>query len=194
MPERRPGRRGQPADQELGADVVGQVGDDPDRRRQVRQRVERQGVALEHGQPAGPGGGDLGERRQAAGVALDRDDVAGALGEQRAGQAAGAGADLEHVAGGEVAGAAGDLGGQVEVEQEVLAERLARREAVRGDDLAQRRQAVGAVMPRPRPGRAHVARELQRGDQARRVGDGPGRRCRRRCRGRARCARSRGRA
>ena len=68
-----------------------------------------EGVAFEDGQAAGPGGGDLGEGGQAARVALDGDDVAGALGEEGAGEAAGAGADLEHVAGGEVAGAAGDL-------------------------------------------------------------------------------------
>ena len=50
----------------------------------------------------------------------------------------------------ERAGRAGDAAGEVEVEEEILAERFLRREAVRGDDLAQRRQAVG--------GEAHGAR------------------------------------
>ena len=125
---------------------------------EVRQRVEPERVAFEDGQPARPGGGDLGQGGQAARVALDGDHVAGALGEERAGEAAGAGADLEHVAGGEVAGAAGDLRGQVEVEEEVLAERLARREAVRGDHLAERRERVRVALMRAargsRPSRA----------------------------------------
>ena len=98
--------------------------------------------AFEDGQAAGPGGGDFGEGREAAGVALDGDHVTGAFREEGAGQAAGAGADLQHVAGGEVAGAAGDLGGKVQIHQEVLPQRLARREAVRGDHLAQGRQAI----------------------------------------------------
>ena len=39
--------------------------------------------------------GDLGERGEAALVALDRDDLFRAVREQRAGEAAGAGADLD---------------------------------------------------------------------------------------------------
>ena len=73
-----------------------------------------------------------------------------ALREQRPRQAAGAGADLDHGDASSGPRGAGDAAGQVEVEEEVLAERLLRREAVRGDDFAQRRQAVG--------GEAHGAR------------------------------------
>ena len=65
------------------------------------------------------------------------------MGEQRARQAAGAGADLDNGDAVQRPGGARDAAGQVEVEEEVLAERLFRREAVRRDDLAQRRQAVG---------------------------------------------------
>jgi hypothetical protein len=63
--------------------------------------------------------------------------------QQGAGEAAGTGPDLQHVAGGKIACQPGDASRQVQIEQEVLPERLARREPVRGDHLAQRRQAVG---------------------------------------------------
>ena len=86
--------------------------------------------------------GDLGERAERAGVALDRDHLARALREQRAGEAARTGADFDHRDALERAASAGDLPGQVEVEQEVLAERLARLEPVRRDHFAQARQAV----------------------------------------------------
>ena len=142
FPERRPFGRGQPAHQKLGADVVRQVGDHPDRRGEVRQRVQLQRVGMHHLQPARTGGGDLGQRRQAAGVLLHRQNPARPLGQQPAGKPAGPGAHLEHVAGGKIARLAGDLGGEVEVEQEVLPQRLARREPVRRDHLAQRRQPV----------------------------------------------------
>ena len=94
--------------------------------------------------------GDFGQRGEAAFVALDRDHLSRAVGEQRARQAAGAGADLDHGDALQRAARAGDAAGQVEVEEEVLAERFLRGEAVRGDDFAQRRQAVG--------GEAHGAR------------------------------------
>jgi hypothetical protein len=42
---------------------------------------------------------------------------------------------------GEVAGGAGDPARQVQIEEEVLAERASGAEPVAGDDLAQRRQA-----------------------------------------------------
>ena len=69
--------------------------------------------------------GDLGERRDRALVALDRDDAGGAFGEQRARQPARARADLDHRDAVERSGGARDAAGQVEIEQEILAERLA---------------------------------------------------------------------
>ncbi len=97
--ERRPGLGLQPAGQEPGADVVGEIGADPDRRPaglgDQRFRLDRQGVGGDDLKAAGPVRADLGERRQGAFVALDRDHGLGALGEQRAGQAAGAGTDLD---------------------------------------------------------------------------------------------------
>ena len=79
--------------------------------------------------PAGIVRGDLGQRRDRALVALDRDHVRGAFGEQRARQPAGSGADLEHRDAFERAGGARDAAGEIEIEQEILAERLAGGEA-----------------------------------------------------------------
>ena len=86
--------------------------------------------------------GDLGERAERAGVALDGDHLLGALRQKRARQAAGTGPDLDHGDACERPGGAGDLSGQVEVEEEVLPERLAGFEPVRRDHFAQARQAV----------------------------------------------------
>ena len=86
---------------------------------------------------------DIGERRERAQVALDRDHLLCALREKRARKAAGAGADLDDGDARKRPRGAGDFAGQVEVEQEVLAERLARVEAVRRDHVAQARQSVG---------------------------------------------------
>ena len=93
-------------------------------------------VARNDLEPAGPMRGDLLERGEATFVAFDRDDFLRALGEQRAGQAAGAGADFDDDDACKRAGGARDPSGQIEIEQEILAERLARIEAVRGDDFA----------------------------------------------------------
>ncbi len=132
----------QPVEQRR-ADVVGQVGDDARRRAGGQRRhVDLQRVALDHLEPAGIGGGDLGQRRQAARVALDGDDPARTAGEQGAREAAGARADFHDRRTLQRARGAGDAAGQVEVEQEVLAEGLLRHQPVAGDDLAQRRQGV----------------------------------------------------
>ena len=69
--------------------------------------------------------------------------------EQGAREAAGTGPDLDHGAAGERRRGARDAPGQVEVEQEMLAEALARIEAVGGDGLAQRRQPGEFVHVRP---------------------------------------------
>jgi hypothetical protein len=86
---------------------------------------------------------DLGKRGKGALVAFDCDHPPGPRRQERARQAAGAGSDLDDGDAFERAGGAGDPGRQVEIEQEVLAERLAGVEAVARDDLAQRRQSVG---------------------------------------------------
>jgi hypothetical protein len=113
-------------------------------RRQMRQRVHVERVGVQHLEAAGVGGGDLGQRGQAAGVLLDGQHAAGALGQKAARQAAGAGADFEHVAAGEVSGGAGDLGGEVEVEKEVLAKAFLGRQFMSGDDIAKGWESVDA--------------------------------------------------
>ena len=62
--------------------------------------------------------------------------------EDRAGQAAGSGPDLDHGRVLERPGRAGDAAGEVEVEQEVLAERFLGREAMAAHHIAQGRQIV----------------------------------------------------
>ncbi len=86
--------------------------------------------------------GDLGQRVQAAPVALDGDDARGAGGKQRPRQPARTGPHLDHGHPGEVAGGAGDARRQVEIEQEILAECLQRRQPVPRDHLAKRREIV----------------------------------------------------
>jgi hypothetical protein len=84
-------------------------------------------------------GRQLLKRSKTARIALDGDDMAGTLGEQRARQPPRSRPDLDRRALGERPGGAGDPSGQVEVEDEILAEAPARRDAVAGDDLSQRR-------------------------------------------------------
>ena len=94
---RRPRLGGQPADQQRGRDVVGQVGDDARRRAvELRSRIEVERVAGDDLEPAGIVRGDLRERGDGALVALDRDHPPRAVGEQRAGEPAGPGTDLDH--------------------------------------------------------------------------------------------------
>ena len=71
-------------------------------------------------------------------VDFDGDHLHGRAVEQGAGQAAGAGADFDHVPAGEVAGLARDMGNQVRVQQEMLAQLAAGIQAVAGDYLAKR--------------------------------------------------------
>jgi hypothetical protein len=75
-------------------------------------------------------------------VAFDGDHLLGALQQERAGEAARSGADLDHGDTGKRSRGAGDLSGEVEVEEEVLAQRLAGVKPVRRDHVAERRQAV----------------------------------------------------
>ena len=160
--------------------------------------VERQRVARDDGEPARIVRGDLRERRDGALVALDRDHAAAPSASSARVSPPGPGTDLDHRDAVERAGGARDAAGQVEVEQEILAERFARGEAVAPDDVAQRRQVASIALISPRAMRVRAStqprRELERRDQARRARRGRCRRCRTRCRGRARCARTAGRA
>ncbi len=107
--------------------------------REESGRVDRERVAFDRAELAGVGVRQLGERGDAAGVALDRGHLR-ARREERAGEAAGAGADLQHLGAGEVARHRGDAGEELAVEEKVLPQRLAGGEAVTRDDLTQRRE------------------------------------------------------
>ena|GEM_PF-3266249 len=101
-------------------------------------------VAGNDAQLAGEGQLQFGERGQAAPVALDRDQLAAGA-QDRAGQAAGAGADLERGLILDAAGNGGDPVEQLFVEQEILAKRLAGLKPMGGDHVAQRRQSGAGV-------------------------------------------------
>ena len=116
--------------------------------RQDRRFVQFQASAEMTSSLPGQARGDLVQRGQAARVALHRDHLVRAFRQQRAGQAAGARADLVEHAAVFRAGGAGDLAGEIEVEQEILAQRFLRRQAVRGDHVAQRRQIIGSSVAR----------------------------------------------
>ncbi|MNN62006.1 hypothetical protein D3C81_1772740 [compost metagenome] len=88
-----------------------------------------QGVALDDGQAAGAVI-QFAEQGDEAGVLLDQNHLAGVAFQDGAGQAAGAGADLDHSAAVERTGVADDLARHIEVQQEVLAEALLGQQAV----------------------------------------------------------------
>ena len=139
----RPRLEREPGDQQRGGDVVGQVGDDPYRSvGEEGARIEIEGVGRYDLEAAGIALGDLGERADGALVALDRDHAAGAGRDERAGEPARPRPDLDHVHAVERTGRAGDARREIEIEQEVLAERFLGGETVPADDLAQRRQVV----------------------------------------------------
>src|SRR4029078_11000114 len=79
----------------------------------------------------------LRKRGNAATVALDGDDRCAGF-EQCAGEAAGAGPHFVDSLAGQCAGNRGDAGEELTVENEVLAERLARAQPVAGNDLPER--------------------------------------------------------
>ena len=150
---------------------------------------------FDHLQPSADAACEFGRAPQRARIDLDRHDACGPFEQQRAGEAAGPGSDFDHRALSERAGGASDAARQVEVEQEMLAERLRGIEAVGGDGLAQRRQP-GERLRSAMLFRSRAGAPCRRPCQWRRSGS-PGRRgrcrrCRAPCRGRARCARRAG--
>ena len=102
--------------------------------------------------------GNLFKRRQRAFVALDRDDAPRAQRQQRARQSAGAGTDLDDGGVFQRARGARDPRGEVEVEQEILSERLAGRQVMLANDVAERRQ----IVDRAHAGRAAAMRAASR--------------------------------
>jgi hypothetical protein len=110
----------------------------------VSSPVGRQGIREMHRKPPRPAGRDGVERRPAALVALHGDDPLGAFQEQRAREAAGARPHLNDGLALQGTCRARDAAGEVEVEDEVLAQALARRQTQLTHHAAERRQAVGA--------------------------------------------------
>ena len=88
-------------------------------------------------------GDEFGDDGRGAFVDFHGGDACGVRGDQGAGEPAGAGADLNHMAPGQVAGLAGDAIDEVHVQQEMLAELFTGIELMRGDDLAQRGEPHG---------------------------------------------------
>ena len=126
LPPGRPGLAAEPAHQQRGADIVGQVGDDMGRADQ-RRLVDRQRVALDDVQPAR--GTPRPARRAArgsAGRARPRSPRAPARSRARV-RPPGPGPDLVDALALERAGNARDPVEQLLVEEEILAERLATR-------------------------------------------------------------------
>ena len=78
-------------------------------------------------------------------VALHGNHMRGAFPQQRARQAARPGADFENGHAGERSGRPSDAGSEVEVEEEILSERLFGDKTMPADHFAQRRQAVGRI-------------------------------------------------
>jgi hypothetical protein len=99
--------------------------------------VDGKGIGFDEREAAAKVAAQFLERRNAAAVALDRGHGCTAL-EQRARQAAGAGTDLIDPRALERSRKRGDPREQLPIEDEVLAERLARAEPVAGDDRAER--------------------------------------------------------
>src|SRR5437762_14212841 len=86
---------------------------------------------------------NLAQRSDRAFVTLDRDHLLCAFGEKRARQSSRSGADLQHRDAIDWTGSARNASGEIEVEQEILTERLAGGKFVATDDFAQRRQSIG---------------------------------------------------
>ena len=82
------------------------------------------------------------KRGEAALVLLDGDDAGRAFEKQRPGEAAGPRANFDDGRSFERSGGAGDAAGEIEIEQEILAEALARAKPRGADDVAERRQPV----------------------------------------------------
>ena len=135
---RRPVVGRQPPDQERGADIVGQVGDDPRRTVDFRTRIDPHRVALDDFQPAAALRDERIKRLDAAMILLDGDDLLRPVREQRARQAARSGSDLDHGDAVERPRRPRDAVDEIEIEQEILAERFLGAQVVFADDVAER--------------------------------------------------------
>ncbi len=107
-----------------------------------RGRIGFQRVALDHREPPGGCRHQVLQGLHAPRVAFHGDHMGGARVQQRAGQRTGPGANLEDERALQRPRRAGDPVGQVEIGEEVLAERSARAQMMPRDHLPQRRQRL----------------------------------------------------
>src|SRR5262249_10579098 len=98
------------------------------------------------------------ERGNGAPVMLDGDDMRRTQREQRAGQPAGSGPDLDHGRTLKRARGASDARSEVEVEQEILTKRFPSGQRMLANDFAQRRQVVDRAHCAPGLGAFCLAR------------------------------------
>ncbi len=198
-PPGRPAIERHPADEQRGADIIGQVRCDVRAFARFGALINLHGVVGQHPEAPARRLVELGQRRQAPVVALDRHHIRPRF-EQRAGQPAGAGADFIDGRAVQIAGNAGDTVEQLAVEQEILPERLAGAQAMPRDHLAQRRQAGNGFGLHDRAitdsagGFARPCPRAKWRRSSRPDGPCPCRRSRKRCHDRGRCARSAARA
>ncbi len=90
-------------------------------------------------------GRDFLKRRNRALVTLNRNDMLRTKRQQGAGETSGSGTDFEYRHTGKRSGSACDTFGKIKIEEEVLAERFSRDEAVPANHIAQRRQTVSGA-------------------------------------------------
>ena len=108
----------------------------------MRAQVDLERIAFDDVEPSRKMGGDFLQRSHRSAIAFDGDHFLCAVGDERAGQAARAGADFDHRDTFERTRRAGDPPGQVEIEQEILAEGFLGRQFMTADHVSQRRQVV----------------------------------------------------
>ena len=175
----------QPAYEQRGADIVGQVGEDGERLAPHQLgMVELERITFDNPELTGEGVAQFGQCGQAAPVHLDCGH-AGTGTQQRAREPARTGAHLEHLPARKVTGNCRDPVEQMLVEQEILPQRLRCTEPVPSDDFAKRRELSHA-----RPGwqRSRTPCGWRQSSPRDRRGSCP--RYRRLCRDRGSCAQS----
>ena len=104
--------------------------------------VDSHGIVLNNPQLAWKFCFEFGQGRQATAIALDGDYSCSSI-QQRSGQATRPRSNLIYGSAAKVAGDGRDPGQQLPVEDEILAERLTRRQPVPRDDVAQRLGRAG---------------------------------------------------
>src|SRR5262249_35360829 len=149
----RPRLEREPADQQRGGNVVGQVRNDARAgAAEERTRIEVERIADYDPEASRIPHSDLVERRDRAVVALDCDHLARACSEKRTGEPARPGTDLNDIHALERICSARDASGEVEIEEKILAEQLLGSETVSADDLAERRKIIDGVHARSASG------------------------------------------